>query len=63
LESPEIVEYVENDLKEMSVIGWRKIAGDTEAWKLNHVVVLGPAWAIEPVVVEERLEEEETVIT
>jgi hypothetical protein len=44
----EMVGYVENDLKEMGVTGWRKIARDTEAWKLIHIVALGPAWAIEP---------------
>jgi len=31
--------------------------------EINHVVALGPAWAIQPVEVEEELEEKETVIT
>jgi hypothetical protein len=34
LKSQEIIGCVENDLKEMGVIGYRKTAGDTEAWKL-----------------------------
>lgn len=41
----------------------KKIAGGYRSLEINHVTALGLSWAMEPVGVEERLEEEETVIT